>query len=144
MVVSIVRFTIRIVRYETIQQLHDTNRLMNRFCSCIVFVSYDSDFESHESFRIDPNRSIHRDRCSSQWHLSRLRFLLQHLLQWRRRPFSRWCLLRWPLSWQPLSRWLLLPWCLSLPRKGWERSQQTLTAATRMASLYLTVAYPQR
>ena len=111
MVVSIVQSTIRIVQYETIQQLHDTNRLMNFFCSYIVFVLYDSDSKSHESFRIDPNHSIHRHKCSSRWHLSRRWFLLQHLWWWR---LLRWCHLRWRLLWWCLSRWPLLSWCLSL------------------------------
>jgi len=116
MVVSIVRFTIRIVRYETIQQLHDTNRLMNRFGP--VSCSYRTIRTSNRMNRSDSIRIVaftetdvpHNDTshdcdsccntsCSGAGGLSRGGA-------------------SWPLSWQPLSRWLLLPWCLSLPRKG--------------------------
>jgi len=52
-VVSIVRFMIRIVRYDTIHPLRDTNRSMYRFYSRIVNVSYDTSAnrKNHDSIR---------------------------------------------------------------------------------------------
>lgn len=121
---------VSIVRYEMIQQLHHTNRLMNNFCFCIVFVSYDSVSESHESIwivafmgtNVTHNGTSHgydscsRDTCGGV-------------------RLSRWRLLQWPL----------LPWCLSLPRTTMrEKLTDLATAATtRTTSTYVTVAQPR-
>ena len=50
MVVSIVRFTIRIARNDTVQASYDTNRTKNRFRSRIATVSCESEDESENHF----------------------------------------------------------------------------------------------
>jgi len=49
MVVSIAQYTIRIARYNTIHNPHDTNRRKTHLCSQICVVSFVSHSELHES-----------------------------------------------------------------------------------------------